>query len=82
MINISGPYLRHKFKEELQMTILEYITNIRLEKAKDLLKSGAYKVYEVAEMVGYGNSQYFSQVFKKNTGISPLSYISGKEASR
>jgi YesN/AraC family two-component response regulator len=82
VIGISGAYLRLKFKEETKMTINEYITNIRVEKAIELLESGEYKVYEVAEMVGYGNSQYFSQVFKKISGKPPRSFINGNEEVR
>lgn len=47
---------------------------LRIEKAKELLSIGKYKVYEVAEMVGYNSSRYFSKVFKIKTGVLPQHY--------
>lgn len=73
-LSISGDHLRHVFKKETGQTILDYLTWFRIEKAKELLDSEGYKVYEVAEMVGYKTSQYFSLVFKKWTGATPLEY--------
>ena len=53
----------------------QYISLIRMEKAKDLLSSGSCTVGEVAEMVGYSNIYYFSSAFKKAVGTSPSDYI-------
>jgi two-component system response regulator YesN len=77
-LGISGDHLRHLFKEETGQTILDYLTHIRMEKAKELLIGGQHKIYEIAEKVGYQSSQYFSQVFRKKMGIKPLDYIAGK----
>lgn len=51
-----------------------YLDEIRITEAKRLLSMDEYKVYEVAEMVGYTNINYFHNKFKKYVGISPLSY--------
>jgi YesN/AraC family two-component response regulator len=73
-IEISAIYLSQIFKKETDQTFLEYLTNYRIERAKDLLKNTNYKMYEISEMVGYKTSQYFSSVFKKIVGLSPLEY--------
>jgi two-component system response regulator YesN len=75
---MSGDHLRHIFKKETGQTVLDYLTLVRIEKAKKLLDSGNYKVYEVARMVGYKTSQYFSQVFRKIVGVNPIEYSVGK----
>lgn len=69
-------YLGKMFKKEVGENFSYYVMKKRMEVAKDLILNGRQdKIYEVAEKVGYGsNSQYFSQVFKKYTGISPLEY--------
>ncbi|WP_199615794.1 response regulator [Paenibacillus alkalitolerans] len=77
-LHMSGDRLRHLFKEETGHTLLEHLTRIRLEQAKKLLAEGSCKVYEIAGMVGYGNSQYFSQVFRKGVGVSPNEYAETK----
>lgn len=74
-------YLGKIFKKETGMNFSHYVMEKRMEIAKELIMGGKKdRIYEVAERVGYGsNSQYFSQVFKKYTGISPLEY---KEITR
>jgi two-component system response regulator YesN len=74
-------YLGKIFKKETGMNFSHYVMEKRMECAKKLIMDGQKdRIYEVAEKVGYGsNSQYFSQVFKKYTGISPLEY---KEITR
>ena len=71
---ISVSRLSARFREELNMTVNEYVTFIRMENAKRLLRSGEYKVYEVAEMVGYRNQAYFSTLFREQTGMKPNKY--------
>lgn len=73
-LSISGDHLRHLFKKETGRTVLDYVTWYRMEKAKNLLGREDYKIYEVAEMVGYKTSQYFSLVFKKYTGFTPYEF--------
>ena len=69
-------YLGKLFKKETGKNFSHYVMEKRMEMAKDLIFEGKMdRIYEVAESVGYGsNSQYFSQVFKKYTGVSPLEY--------
>lgn len=62
------------FKRYMGMTPLQYITSIRINKAKDLLKNTAFTIQEVGRLVGYENPLYFSRIFKKQTGHSPSEY--------
>lgn len=71
---VSPNWLSAKFKSEIGCTINEYITQFRIDKAKNLLIQGKYKIYEVADMVGYGSSRYFSRVFSRLTNQTPQNY--------
>lgn len=56
------------------MTPQQYITDIRVTKAKELLLYSSFNITEIASIVGYDNSFYFSRIFKKNTALSPREY--------
>ena len=71
---LSPAYLSLLFKTSTGKTFTERLTDIRMQKAKHLLINSEYKTYEVAEMVGYQDSRYFSQVFRKKTGVLPSEY--------
>ncbi|WP_029193340.1 helix-turn-helix domain-containing protein [Paenibacillus alginolyticus] len=58
----------------MNKTLSDFITEFRIEKAKELLKKDELKIYEISTLVGYQTSQYFSQVFKKMTGTYPSEY--------
>jgi len=68
---LSPNWLSALFKKETGQTVNGYITDVRIKKASELLLQGKYKVYEIAEMVGYGSSQYFSKVFFQTTQKNP-----------
>lgn len=67
-------YLGKVFHQYTGENFNNYLDRIRISEAKRLLEMDEYKVYEVAEMVGYTNINYFHNKFKKYVGISPLSY--------
>lgn len=73
-INVNPSYLSRVFKRETGVNFVNYLTRVRMEKAKFYLRSKCYKVYEVAEKVGYPNTAYFSKLFKKVNGITPEDY--------
>lgn len=77
-INIHPVWLSRLFKSETGQTFLEYLTNVRMEHAKALLRTPGYKVYEVAQLTGYQDLQYFGKVFKKRIGVTPNQYRQGK----
>lgn len=73
-VGLSVPYLSRMFRKEACCTFVDYLTNLRMRKATLLLHDDAVKIYEVAEKVGYTSQQYFSLVFKKKFGVSPIDY--------
>lgn len=70
-------YLSKQFVKQTGYRFSQYLTEKRIEKAKELLQKGhSDKIYIVAEQVGCGNNpQYFSQIFKKHTGMTPTEYV-------
>ncbi len=74
MCGMSDTHFRRTFNEILFAPPLEYQMNLRIMRAKDLLVSDAYTVFEVAEMCGFQDQNYFSRIFKSRVGISPLKY--------
>ncbi|MCL2319491.1 MAG: response regulator [Treponema sp.] len=77
---VSQSHLSFLFKKKMQSSFHKYTTRMRIEKAKLLLKENDFKTYEVAEMAGFSNAQYFSVSFKKYTGVSPLQFRNTMEA--
>jgi two-component system response regulator YesN len=73
-VYMTPTYLSLLFKTNTGKTFIEQLTDIRMDKAKEMLKSTHLKNYEVAERVGYQDSRYFSQIFKKKVGVSPSEY--------
>lgn len=73
-INVNPSYLSRLFKQEKGENFITFLTRVRIERAKSFLESRNYKVYEVADKVGYHNYTYFSKIFKKVVGVSPEEY--------
>ncbi|THF73750.1 response regulator transcription factor [Cohnella fermenti] len=71
---VSPTHLMHLFRKELNKTFYECLTERRIEEAKRMLRDPKYRVYEVSDRVGFGDSKYFSQIFKKLTGMTPSEY--------
>ena len=71
---VSTYYLSRMFKKELGKNFVEYLSEERIEKAKELLKDNKYKTYEVAELVGIQDPHYFSKIFKKYMNMTPTEY--------
>lgn len=74
-LSISSRYLRRLFREELNTNISSYVNKLRMEKAVELLNTREYSVSEVAYRSGFNSPQYFSTVFLKKTGMTPLGYV-------
>lgn len=72
--NISCCWFIRSFKNYTGTTPIQYITNIRINKAKNLLLSGSFIISEIADLIGYQNPLYFSRIFKKNVGLAPMDY--------
>ncbi len=71
---ITPNYLSRLFKEKTGSSFTDHVTQQRIDAAKDMLRSGQFKVYEIAEKVGYSDQQYFSKQFKKLTSVTPSQY--------
>ncbi len=71
---LEQKYLSKLFKSYMHQGFMEYVTNKRIEKAKNLLKKTNCTVSEIAEQVSYQDSNYFSVAFKRNVGITPREY--------
>ncbi|HYE10120.1 MAG TPA: response regulator [Patescibacteria group bacterium] len=71
---MNESYLSDLFKKETGVSFTSYLTKERMEKAKELLKQGDLKIYDISEMVGYSNPRYFNSVFKKYAGLTPFEY--------
>ncbi len=74
LIHVSTPYLSNLFKLEKGFNFGDYLLELRMKKAMELLRVENLKNYEVAEQVGYSNPQYFSICFKKYTSYTPAEY--------
>ncbi|HZK56326.1 MAG TPA: PocR ligand-binding domain-containing protein [Desulfosporosinus sp.] len=71
---ISPSHLSRLFRQELNCTVLEYLTRVRVEEAVELMKRPEYSVLDVAKMVGFQTQSHFAQIFKKYIGVTPLVY--------
>lgn len=78
-VGLNEKYFTSRFSKEAGETFSTYLTEIRMQKAKEYLKSTDYKVYEIAEMVGYQSVEHFNRVFKKECKESPTQYRKGKK---
>lgn len=73
-IYITPTYLSAMFSKNMGMTVGQYITKTRIARAQELLLNPKYKLYQVAEMVGYDDPKYFAKLFKKKTGMTPTEF--------
>lgn len=71
---ISESYLSRLFKTEVGQTFGDYLTYYRIKKACELLKKPDVKIYEVANLIGYKDQRYFSNIFKKLVGVTPKEF--------
>jgi two-component system response regulator YesN len=74
IIHVSTPYLSNLFKLEKGFNFGDYLLELRMKKAMELLGEGNIKTYEVCEKVGYSNPQYFGICFKKYTSYTPAEF--------
>ena len=73
-VYLTENYICVLFKNKVGVTINNYLTKVRMERAKELLRHNEYKLYDICFMVGYSDASYFSKQFKKYTGVSPKEY--------
>lgn len=81
LVFISSSYLRQIFKKEVGITLVNYIYNVKMEKACELLSTTDNKIEEIALRLGYNSSQYFIKRFKEYSGLTPNIYRIEKACS-
>jgi len=77
-IGKSNNYFSTSFRKATGYTFVDYLTRLRIEHAKKLLRATSMMTYEIAEKVGFGDYKYFSIVFKRMLGCAPTEYRKGK----
>jgi len=75
-VNLSASHFSVVFSQEMCKTFKEYLTEIRINRAKGLLRMTTMRSADIAYEVGYNDPHYFSSVFKKHTGMSPIEFRS------
>lgn len=78
-LDISPYYFSKLFKDVTGINFVEYLTNLRIEEAKDLLNNADMSMKAICVQVGYNDPNYFSRIFKKSTGRTPTEYKEGME---
>ena len=74
ILNLNASYFSTLFKRTFQVNFLDYLTELRMDAAKELLRDPLRSTAEVAGMVGYESANYFTRAFKKNVGMTPTDY--------
>lgn len=74
IIGVSAAHLSRVVKKELGKNFTEYIVDLRMEKAKNMLETTNFKVMDISKTVGYENPDYFSRIFKRQCGATPHDY--------
>ena len=78
-VNVSPNHLSTIFSQQTGQTFIKYLTEYRMDKAKEMLKCTAMRSSEISEAVGYKDPHYFSYMFKKTVGMTPTNYRGGKD---
>lgn len=73
-VSLNYSYFSSLFKKYMHMNFSDYLHQVRVEESKKYLKKVDYKVYEIAEKVGYKNSKHYTRIFKKFEKITPIEY--------
>ena len=80
--HLSKPYLSKYIKDKSGMTFGDIVKNVRMKKARTMLKSGSMTVEAIAENVGYQNVEHFNRLFKKRYGITPVQFRNSKKTDK
>ncbi|WP_440894762.1 response regulator transcription factor [Amphibacillus sp. Q70] len=78
-VHLNSSYLSTLFKEELNLSFTDYLTRVRIQRAKQLLLTTDLNVTEIAESVGYNTPKYFNKVFKEQVELTPSLFRKSNE---
>lgn len=81
-VSYSAPHCSKVFSRDTGKSVFEYIITLKIEKAKSLLVENELSLTEIASYVGYDDYNYFTHLFKKRTGVSPLNYLKNLQNKR
>ena len=73
-LKLSESYLSKLFHKEMGLPLSEYILNLKIEKAKNLLQYSDYNIVDIANYLSFSSQSHFIQVFQKKTGLTPHKY--------
>ena len=73
-VNLAPAYVSYIFKKETNQTLVKFITDVKMQKAKQLLEEGNLKIVQIGRACGYGNQSYFNRLFKNYYGVTPKQY--------
>ncbi|HEY5557926.1 PocR ligand-binding domain-containing protein [Acetobacterium sp.] len=73
-VYLSPFYVSRIFKESENMTVMDYMTKVKIDEAKKMLGNPRYKIEEIASNLGYKDGSYFSKVFRRNEGMTPTQF--------
>ena len=74
ILNLNASYFSSQFKRSFGVNFVDYLTDLRIQAAKQLLEDPLHSAAEIARMVGYESANYFARAFKKKTGMTPTEY--------
>ena len=74
ILNLNASYFSAQFKRCFGINFVDYLTDLRIQAAKELLRDPMHSAAEIARMVGYESPNYFARAFKKKTGITPTEF--------
>jgi len=77
-LEVTSSYLSKLLKKETGFSFIDYVTDVRINRAMCIMEDTTIKIYDVAELIGYSNQHYFCRAFKKVVGTSPTEYKRGK----
>jgi two-component system response regulator YesN len=73
-VYLNPSYISHIFKKVTGINFTEFMTEVKIDRAKVLLRNEELRIRDVSATVGYGNQEYFSRIFKERTGYTPVDY--------
>lgn len=73
-MNMNPSYFSRYFKEDMGISFIDFVKNLKIERAKELLDTSNMKIYEISSSLSYNSVQYFSTMFKNATGLTPQEY--------
>ncbi|NHN30246.1 response regulator transcription factor [Paenibacillus agricola] len=81
LVRMNSYYVSRYFKENTGQNFSDFVAEVKMNKATELLKDIRYKTYEISEMVGYSHAKNFTRTFKKHFGMSPREFRNTREQS-